>query len=284
MHELWTQFWPDAREEFILRGVLFANLLELLVPGGSTIVGFLPEPSDHVLVLIRVNHHMVSLSQSVRNEEETKKWGRVFVDEFIWTLVCSSDSHTYVALIPFGQIKLVGEEIPHASLLHFLLQHLQEVSKPFEGMRFPAQPIEVDLEPGSRRGRDEQWSLLLKETCHAASECSGLIVNMCALFSIEKTTPTPVWHSSGAAVCQCGEKDMQVSLPKNTKSPANRVIPSWFAVWGWIPWTCTRWTWGWRRRGWLRCQRRPACWPHSRRRPRWLCQMGRPRPSWWKYR
>lgn len=66
------QLWPDAREKFILRRVLFANLLKLLVPGGSTIVGFLPEPSDHVLVLIRVNHHVVSLSQSVRDGEETK--------------------------------------------------------------------------------------------------------------------------------------------------------------------------------------------------------------------
>lgn len=66
------QLWPDAREELILRGVLFANLLKLLVPGGSTIVGFLPEPSDHILVLIRVNHHVVSLSQSVRGGEETK--------------------------------------------------------------------------------------------------------------------------------------------------------------------------------------------------------------------
>lgn len=69
---------------------------------------------------------------------------------------------------------------------------------------------------------------------------------------------------------------------KKQKSPANWVIPSWFAVWGWIPWTCTRWIWGWRRRGWLQCRRRPACWLRSRRRPRWLCQMGRPRPFWWK--
>lgn len=52
-----------------------------------------------------------------------RTWG-FFLDEFIWTLVCSSDSHTYVALIPSGQIEFVGEEIPHASLLHFLLQYL----------------------------------------------------------------------------------------------------------------------------------------------------------------
>lgn len=107
-----------------LRGVLFANLLELLVPGGSTVVGFLPEPSDHVLVLIRVNHHVVSLSQSVRGGEGTKSEDVLSLDEFIRTLVSSSDSHTYVALIPFGQVEFVGEEIPHASLLHFLLQHL----------------------------------------------------------------------------------------------------------------------------------------------------------------
>lgn len=61
-----------------------------------------------------------------------------------------SDSHTYMALVPFGQIEFVGEEIPHAPLLHLFLQHLQEVGEPFKGVRFPAEPIEVNLKAGSR--------------------------------------------------------------------------------------------------------------------------------------
>ncbi len=59
-------------------------------------------------------------------------------------------THTYMAVVPLGQIQLVGEEIPHAPLLHLFLQHLQEVGKPFKGVRFSAEPIEVDLKPGSR--------------------------------------------------------------------------------------------------------------------------------------
>lgn len=56
-----------------------------------------------------------------------------------------------MALIPLGQVELVGEEIPHASLIHFFLQHLQEVDKPLEGLRFPTEPIEIDLRAGKRR-------------------------------------------------------------------------------------------------------------------------------------
>lgn len=55
-----------------------------------------------------------------------------------------------MTLIPLGQVELVGEEIPQASLLHFFLQHLQEVSKPLEGVRFPAEPVEIDLRPGNK--------------------------------------------------------------------------------------------------------------------------------------
>lgn len=60
-----------------------------------------------------------------------------------------SSMDTYMTLVPFGQIEVVGEEISHSSLLHFLLQHLQQVGEPLEGVRFPAQPVEVDLQPGS---------------------------------------------------------------------------------------------------------------------------------------
>lgn len=61
-----------------------------------------------------------------------------------------TDSHTHMALIPSSQIEFVGEEIPHASLLHLSLQHLQEVSKPLKGMGFPAEPVEINLRQGSR--------------------------------------------------------------------------------------------------------------------------------------
>lgn len=66
-----------------------------------------------------------------------------------WTLV--QEEGTYVTLIPLGQVEFVGEEIAHASLIHFFLQDLQEVGEPLEGVRFPAEPIEIDLRPGHRR-------------------------------------------------------------------------------------------------------------------------------------
>lgn len=47
----------------ILRGVLLADLFELLVPGRSAVVGFLPEPGDHVYVLVRVDHDVVGLQR-----------------------------------------------------------------------------------------------------------------------------------------------------------------------------------------------------------------------------
>lgn len=55
-----------------------------------------------------------------------------------------------MTLVPLGQVEFVGEEVPHASLIHFLLQYLQEVHEPLKGVCFPAQPIEIDLRPGNR--------------------------------------------------------------------------------------------------------------------------------------
>lgn len=60
-----------------------------------------------------------------------------------------TDLHTYMALVPAGQVEFVGEEVPHASLLHLVLQHLQQVGEPLEGVGFPAKPIEVYLKSGS---------------------------------------------------------------------------------------------------------------------------------------
>lgn len=54
-----TSIWK--REKSILRGVLFADLFKLLIPGGPAVVRLLPEPSDHVYVLIRVDHDVVGL-------------------------------------------------------------------------------------------------------------------------------------------------------------------------------------------------------------------------------
>lgn len=78
--------------------------------------------------------------------------GQTSEDELVllgWTLV--QEEGTYVTLIPLGQVEFVGEEIAHASLIHFFLQDLQEVGEPLEGVRFPAEPIEIDLTPGHRR-------------------------------------------------------------------------------------------------------------------------------------
>lgn len=57
-----------VRTQNILRGVLFADLFKLLVPSRSAVVGFLFEPSDHIFVLIRVNHHVISLLQNEEGE------------------------------------------------------------------------------------------------------------------------------------------------------------------------------------------------------------------------
>lgn len=51
----------EGRGKLILRGVLFADLFKLLIPGGPAVVGLLPEPGDHVYVLIRVDHDVVGL-------------------------------------------------------------------------------------------------------------------------------------------------------------------------------------------------------------------------------
>lgn len=47
--------------DLILRRVLLADLFELLVPAGSAVVSFLFEPGDHIRVLVKVHHHMISL-------------------------------------------------------------------------------------------------------------------------------------------------------------------------------------------------------------------------------
>lgn len=59
----------SATEEMILRRVLFADYLKLLVPGGSAVVSFLLEPSDHIFLMIHVNGHMVSLPQRTKSED-----------------------------------------------------------------------------------------------------------------------------------------------------------------------------------------------------------------------
>lgn len=167
--ELWTKFYDkhineifqsgpkDERaslkplswlrpEDLFLRGVLFADLFKLLVPGGSAVVGFLSEPGDHVFVLVRVDLRVIGLLQDTGRH----RW--VYKLNSHQTLIkARPDSHTYHALIPSGQVEFVGEEIPHPPLLHLALQHLQEVGEPLEGVRLPAEPVEVDLEPGSRR-------------------------------------------------------------------------------------------------------------------------------------
>lgn len=55
-----------------------------------------------------------------------------------------------MALIPSSEVEFVGEEVSHASFLHLPLQQLQQICKPLKGMRLSAQPIEVDLQPGSK--------------------------------------------------------------------------------------------------------------------------------------
>lgn len=104
----------------------------------------------------------------------------------------------------------------------------------------------------------------------------GWIVKTKGLLLLQnKTIPAPFSHPPSAAVCQHGEKERFKCQKQNDKD-----VLFWCAALGWILWTCTRWTWGWRRRGWPRCRHRPACWLHNQRRPRWLCQMARPHPSW----
>lgn len=135
----------------ILRWVLFANDLKLLVPGGSAVVGFLFEPGDHVFLMIHVNRHMVGLPQSIGENPKNKSIKKSSEDEAQReTSERGGSVNTHVTLVPFGQIEVVGEEASHSSLLHLLLQHLQQVGEPLEGVRFPAQPVEVDLQPVSQ--------------------------------------------------------------------------------------------------------------------------------------
>lgn len=49
------------RWKLSLRGVLFADLFELLVPVGPAVVHLLPEPGDHIGVLIRVDRYVGDL-------------------------------------------------------------------------------------------------------------------------------------------------------------------------------------------------------------------------------
>lgn len=72
---------------------------------------------------------------------------------------------THMALIPAGQKELVGQEIPHPSLLHLFLQRLQEVGKPLEGVCFPTEPVEVNLQPGSARRSNKQRAFTLQLVC-----------------------------------------------------------------------------------------------------------------------
>lgn len=58
------------RVDFLLRGVLFADLFELFVPGGSAIVGLLFEPGDHVRVLVKVNPFGIPLLTKCGEKQE----------------------------------------------------------------------------------------------------------------------------------------------------------------------------------------------------------------------
>lgn len=71
-----------------LRGVLFADLFKLLVPGGPAVVRLLPEPGDHIRGLIRVDHDVVGL-------RGTDKSARVSAEQLAllgWTL--AAGAHT----------------------------------------------------------------------------------------------------------------------------------------------------------------------------------------------
>lgn len=48
----------------VLRGVLLADLFELLVPGGSAKAQFLPEPGDHVHVHVQADFQVVHLQRA----------------------------------------------------------------------------------------------------------------------------------------------------------------------------------------------------------------------------
>lgn len=63
MHKVGTSWGASERKrgKLILRGVLFADLLELLVPGGPAVVRLLPEPGDHVCVPIRCDRYVFGL-------------------------------------------------------------------------------------------------------------------------------------------------------------------------------------------------------------------------------
>lgn len=137
--------WRFTTKSTVLRGVLLADLFELLVPGGSAIVRFLPEPGDDVYVHVRVDPNAPEL-------QGTHKAG-VWLEPnspclpALWSV---GTWNTYKTRIPLGQVEFVDEEVPHASLIHFFLQYLQEVDEPLKGVCFPAEPIEIDLRPGNR--------------------------------------------------------------------------------------------------------------------------------------
>lgn len=155
-----------------LRGVLLADLFELLVPGRSAVVGFLPEPGDHVCVLVRVDHDVVDL-------QRIHKAG-VWLERnspCLPGLLSLGTWDTYVTLIPLGQVEFVGEEVPHVSLIYLFLQHLQEVSKPLEGVCFPTEPIEIDLRPGnkSRLNNDPLTHGLSALNLASISQCENMV-------------------------------------------------------------------------------------------------------------
>lgn len=65
-----------------LRGVLLADLFELLVPGGSAIVRFLLEPGDQVYVCLRADVDVAGLQGT-----QSRRVNRAKLALFTWTLV-----------------------------------------------------------------------------------------------------------------------------------------------------------------------------------------------------
>ena len=55
------------------------------------------------------------------------------------------ETASYLSVLPAGEVDVVAEEVGHASFGHLTLQRLQQVSKPLEGLRLGAQPVEVNL-------------------------------------------------------------------------------------------------------------------------------------------
>lgn len=56
--------WRFTTKSSVLRGVLLADLFELLVPGGSAIARFLLEPGDHVYVHVRADPYIFDLQRT----------------------------------------------------------------------------------------------------------------------------------------------------------------------------------------------------------------------------